>query len=232
MFKENKYKDFYYQIINGAQSRTSNNGYTEKHHIIPKFLGGDNSKKNLVTLTAREHFLCHWLLTKMVTEGKESYQAWNAFGCMLYLKNDSQQRYKVNSRLFQQLKEKDNIRRKGRKSPTLGMKHSNETKKKMSRYRRGVSKSEEHKRKMSESRRGVPKSEEHKIALKKAWENNKHNRIGENHPLSKQGGHRDDTKEKIRQSILSAPKIICNYCGKENTPGNHKRWHGARCKNK
>lgn len=41
------------------------NGYFETHHIIPRSLGGDDSSSNLVDLTYREHFLAHWLLTKM-----------------------------------------------------------------------------------------------------------------------------------------------------------------------
>jgi hypothetical protein len=40
--------------------------YYEKHHILPRSMGGDNSKENLVNLTAREHFLAHWLLWRML----------------------------------------------------------------------------------------------------------------------------------------------------------------------
>lgn len=40
----------------------------ESHHIVPKSIAGSNDKANLVLLTFREHFLAHWLLTKM-TEG-------------------------------------------------------------------------------------------------------------------------------------------------------------------
>lgn len=36
--------------------------YYEKHHIIPKWMGGSDKKENLVLLTAREHYLCHYLL--------------------------------------------------------------------------------------------------------------------------------------------------------------------------
>ena len=36
--------------------------YFEKHHIILKCKGGDNSYNNIVFLTAREHYLAHWLL--------------------------------------------------------------------------------------------------------------------------------------------------------------------------
>ena len=37
--------------------------YYEKHHILPKCLGGNNDKENLVLLTAKEHYVCHKLLT-------------------------------------------------------------------------------------------------------------------------------------------------------------------------
>jgi len=72
IFIKNKYTTWYYNIINNAKARDIIEGYTEKHHIIPKSLSGDNSEDNLVTLTAREHFICHWLLTKMTTNLNKS----------------------------------------------------------------------------------------------------------------------------------------------------------------
>ena len=66
MYLQNKYTRWYYNIVRRAQSSTTV-GYVEKHHIIPKSLGGDNHRDNLVSLTAREHFVCHLLLTKMTT---------------------------------------------------------------------------------------------------------------------------------------------------------------------
>ncbi len=63
LFIDNKYTHWYYSIINSAQTRATI-GYTERHHIIPKSLGGSDDRSNLVQLTAREHFICHWLLTK------------------------------------------------------------------------------------------------------------------------------------------------------------------------
>lgn len=62
----------YHRIyINIIINRKNNaiNGYTETHHIIPRCLNGSNYKQNLVDLTAREHFICHLLLTKMYPEG-------------------------------------------------------------------------------------------------------------------------------------------------------------------
>jgi cellobiose-specific phosphotransferase system component IIA len=73
IFIDNKYTRWYYNIVTNAKSRISI-GYTEKHHIIPKSCGGNNSKNNLVALTAREHFVCHLLLIRMVEVLVENYQ--------------------------------------------------------------------------------------------------------------------------------------------------------------
>jgi hypothetical protein len=67
LFIDNKYTRTYYQIIARAKSRIKPDCYTERHHIIPKSIGGTNDSENLVFLTAREHFICHKLLPKMVT---------------------------------------------------------------------------------------------------------------------------------------------------------------------
>jgi hypothetical protein len=40
-------------------------GQIEKHHIIPRCLGGSNEASNFVHLSLREHFLAHKLLTKI-----------------------------------------------------------------------------------------------------------------------------------------------------------------------
>lgn len=96
MFIESKYKKWYYQIIDRSNNRCIN-GYTEKHHIIPKSLGGSNSKDNLAILTAREHFICHWLLTKM-TLGESRAKMIYALCCITQEKNAYQQdRIKISS---------------------------------------------------------------------------------------------------------------------------------------
>jgi hypothetical protein len=73
---QNKYTRWYENIIAKAKEKNYSvskrhaknyEGYTEVHHIIPKAFGGSNDKDNLVRFSAREHFICHWLLTKMTT---------------------------------------------------------------------------------------------------------------------------------------------------------------------
>lgn len=82
MFLDNKYTRWYNTIISKAKSRSASLCVVEIHHIIPDcfyenrsrgklpgWLPGDpNSLSNLVELTPREHFICHWLLTKMVDD--------------------------------------------------------------------------------------------------------------------------------------------------------------------
>ena len=64
MFINNKYSKCYYKIIEYRKNNTFD-GYVERHHIIPKSLGGSNKKENIIALTAREHFVCHRLFIKM-----------------------------------------------------------------------------------------------------------------------------------------------------------------------
>ena len=49
MYLQNKYTTWYYKIINKAKNRTIA-GYTEKHHIIPRSLGGKNRRKISIEL--------------------------------------------------------------------------------------------------------------------------------------------------------------------------------------
>lgn len=57
----------YNDIINRAKERNwtrkSSGTYTEKHHIIPKCMEGTDIETNLVLLTAKEHYICHVLLS-------------------------------------------------------------------------------------------------------------------------------------------------------------------------
>ena len=94
------YIKIYNNIIEKAKNRQLE-GYVEKHHIIPKCLGGNNEKENLVRLTAREHFLCHLLLCEIYpNESKLKY----ALFLMAIGKNKKLIKYKINNRLYERLK--------------------------------------------------------------------------------------------------------------------------------
>lgn len=59
------YKKIYENLIKKAKTRKKENNIYERHHIIPKCLGGKNNKENLVYLTPKEHYLAHLLLYKI-----------------------------------------------------------------------------------------------------------------------------------------------------------------------
>jgi hypothetical protein len=96
------YKKVYKNIINRANSRNWNRKfapeYVERHHIVPRSLGGKDTKDNLVFLTAREHFICHWLLYKL-SEGVDKSKMANAWFRMCQT-NEFQSRY--NSKHYSQ----------------------------------------------------------------------------------------------------------------------------------
>lgn len=98
MYLHNKYTNWYFNIINNAKNRQII-GYVEKHHIIPKSLGGTNDKENLVKLTAREHFICHLLLIRML-EGRNKFKM---IAAAIRLAN-SRQGHIINSRSYEILK--------------------------------------------------------------------------------------------------------------------------------
>ena len=161
MYLTNKYTTYYFNIINKARARIKTIGYAEKHHIIPKSLGGDNSKSNLVLLTAKEHYICHLLLPKMLTGDnmrKMSYAIW----LMINVNRGCQLRYKVTSRMYKSIKEKNSkllsIANKGKLGIHSGKKFSNETKQKMSLSAVGRKPSLQAIEAAKKSRKGIPPS--------------------------------------------------------------------------
>ena len=89
------YRWHYDKLIETRKSRLlEKDKYYENHHIIPKSMGGDNSPENFVQLTAREHFIAHWLLWRIHRNrstsfafyalcrfGKNRKKQWTNFSC-------------------------------------------------------------------------------------------------------------------------------------------------------
>ena len=85
----------------------SSGEYFETHHKVPKCMGGNDEKSNLVNLTAREHYIAHLLLVKITEQngdknahGKMLY----AFNCMKWGRCKGKRSFKFNSRLYQKMK--------------------------------------------------------------------------------------------------------------------------------
>lgn len=87
VFQNNKYSKIYYQIIDSSKNKNRKKllpshvdyVYYERHHILPKSLGGSNDPENLVLLTQKEHYICHLLLIKMCKSKRHYYQMVRAF---------------------------------------------------------------------------------------------------------------------------------------------------------
>ena len=160
MFINNKYKSWYNSIIQKANNRTIST-YKEKHHILPRCLGGKDNQENLVELTAREHFIVHMLLCKF-TKGQAKRSMLYAFKCMCYYKKDGRD-YKINSRIAQKLrsqlkfskKHKINLSlvKKAKPSNRKGKKASKKTIEKLRLSHLGKQLSKETKQKLSEIRK-------------------------------------------------------------------------------
>lgn len=81
----------YQRLIAKARERVCPEGYVERHHVLPKSLGGSDDSSNLVALTAKEHFVAHMLLAKIY--GGTMWQA-------VIIMKGGKNRY-CNSRLFE-----------------------------------------------------------------------------------------------------------------------------------
>lgn len=95
------YQNIYNAIIERAKNRKLD-GYLEKHHIIPKCMGGGNNPTNLAELTAREHFLCHMLLCEIYPT---EYKLKHALFLMAIGKQKVKERqYVIGSRVYERLR--------------------------------------------------------------------------------------------------------------------------------
>lgn len=200
IFIENKYTQYYRDIISKAKNslRVKYRGeYYERHHILPKSLGGDNSKENLILLTAREHFICHLLLIKMV-DGQNR----NRMMCAFYQMKRSPKNMKrvVTSRFFETFKRQ---RSEALSQLYKGKKKPDGFGDKVRKRLKGIPLSEEHRRKVSlnhhnvagknNPRFGIKFSEETRARISIAMTGN---RVGiKNHMFG--NTHTDEVKEKI-----------------------------------
>lgn len=205
MYLQNKYTQWYNNIINQALHRDlSKDVYTEKHHIIPRSLGGSDNKDNLVRLTAKEHYICHLLLPKMTT-GLNKRSMSHALWKIVNQRTKHQDRYKVTSRIYEMVK----------KSNSLALREANLGKPNLS--ARGIPKSLEHKQKISKTLTGYKYSVERNDKISKA------------HLGKKQPPRSDEWCRKLIESCLSNRKI-CEHCNKDVSFKGYQRWHGTKCK--
>lgn len=246
----NKYLKWYNNIIaNGKEQREP--GY-ERHHILPKSLSGTDDKRNLIFITAREHFVCHWLLTKIYPSGEEHWKMLNALR-MMRAENKNQQRYqtKITSRVYAKLKEEyaklQSQKVSGTNNPMYGKTHTDDARKRISNANigdRNGAKQLTARRKISDSKLGKkrdPFNEEWLMKMAESKRGEKNSMFGKTHT--------DDAKQKQREKAigrkqsletidkkadairgLKREKKLCPHCNKLVAINGYVRWHGDNCK--
>lgn len=214
MFNDSKYTAWYRSIIANAQNRNLE-GYVERHHIVPRSLGGDDDLDNIVALTPKEHFVCHLLLVRM-TEGRDQIKM--KYAATLLAGYDGKY---ITGRLYESLRQgwtqdKEHIRKR--------------TNARLKNGHRWLS--EKAKRKIGDANRGrkLPRVE-CEICGKSVDPGNYTKSHGPNcgknlYPIN--------AEQKAKISLANKgrvlPKTKCLHCGKLADGGNYSRWHGDNCK--
>jgi len=249
----NKYEKWYKDITERGQVRITNER-TESHHIIPKCLGGVDNKSNLTNITLREHFICHWLLTK-IHYGKERHQLLKALW-MMKAENQNQTRYKtkITSRVYATLKEEyiklQSIKVTGKNNGFYGRTHTPEARKRISEANKGRIPPQEEIEKMKLSlakrkKQGIKRatySDEYKIERSKKYSGEGNPNYGKTHSEETRAKQRakatgrKQSQETIRKKIEATKgkkreKKLCPYCDQLVAVNGYARWHGANCKN-
>jgi len=223
-FTQSKYTRWYYDIVDRAKSRKLPlDTYKETHHIIPRCLGGGNNIGNLVDLTAREHFVCHWLLTKMVSGVDQQKMAY-ACKRMMHSKNSSQSRYQITSRIYENLKIQLNVMLRNRQ-------FSESWKEKLKQAARKRADNESIDAKEIRRKTMISANKSRKGEKRLATTGDKNHMFGvrltgeSNHFFGKK--HTDDTIAKLK---VPKPKLQCQHCKKVvGGRANLVRWHNDNC---
>lgn len=229
------YQRIYNELIYSAINDPKLDEYKELHHILPRCMGGTNDKENLVYLTAKQHFISHWLLYRIHRTTKLAH-AWYSM-CRIGKGQDAR---RVNSTYYKYAKENRSkhlsIESKGANNHFYGKTHSKETRKKMSVIQKELrlweSFSEEHKSKLLESQK-KPKSKEHKIKIgRKGLVMLQNIDTLEIIRVPKSDVRYKDNKWVNPKQITPEQKFKCEWCDVITTKGNLSRWHNQNCKHK
>lgn len=212
------YQKIYNDLVERGKPRELE-GYKERHHIVPKCLGGDDKSDNLVYLTAREHYIAHKLLVKIFpTNFKLKY----AFWMMCSMETTTQNRYKVSAYDYEYAKQliairypetrnkiSDSLKKSyetgKRKKWNLGKKMPKEFGEKISKAKKG----------MLGTNKGIPMSIDQKQKIRNTLKG---------HEVSQ------STKNKISDTLLNRPLITCPHCSKCSRGTSFKVYHFENCK--
>jgi hypothetical protein len=185
--------------------------YYENHHIIPECIGGDSSEDNMVYLTAREHYLAHWLLYRIHKInnsehlGKLSY-AFFVMGIGKHNKKITSSRsFAEASEAMSKATSERNLKRVYKK------------------YKKRKPVSDEFRKSVSERMKGVPKSEEHKKKMALRATGNKYNPTGINGIGFSGRTHTEESKKLISENHADMSGEKNPFYGKTHTEETRKK---------
>jgi len=245
----NKYTLWYNNITERARTRKIA-GYVERHHIHPRSLGGTDDKNNLVELTAREHFICHWLLTKMHTGEAKSKMIYALNG--MKRGNEFAQRYetKITARVYENLKKEfskvHSSTMKGTIPVNKGRAMSEEQKAKIraTKAANPYKWDEETLAKRVEKQIGTKRSQETKDKIRNALKGKVKGPMSDENKLKISQGTKGKSKPEGMGAKLSAtvaaqkaagthytqqPKLTCPHCGVQAAKHRYNAYHGDKC---
>lgn len=215
------YKRIYDNLILKRKTNILNDGYFERHHILPKCLGGTNDKSNIINLTPEEHYLAHQLLVKIHPEHKGLKYA-------LYMMTKAPNERRNNNKLYGWIK-KDYLQNRPKSRGMTGRKLSQEHVEKIRKANTGKQLSDETKQKISKTKLGVKMTPE---AIKSMNEKRSNNASW----VSKQ---KERKLSEYSKSLISAanngrtfPTKICPHCKKSGAGPNMTRYHFDNCNQK
>lgn len=129
-------------------------GYVERHHIIPKCMGGSNEVDNLVLLPLKAHYLAHYILHKAYPDNTNLA---HAFACMSLC---SEKHVRVfSSKQYEKMKRARSTALKGKSRPEWVKNKIRKPKSNKENYRKP--KTQTHKENISNGLKGKKKSPTH-----------------------------------------------------------------------
>lgn len=220
-------------------------GYAETHHILPKCMGGQDNNDNLVSLSAREHFIAHWLLSKC-TVGNAKYKMLEAFSIFSHNAN---RKLRMTSRRISALREANaaasSERNRGNEHWKRRPAHTDE-------QRENLSKISKNSRWVNN---GVNESftREHEYLRNQGWVYGRLEFSSECLEKMRVNAQNqvvtEQKREKCRQANIGKPKnkesiakgnetrkrnlskrVKCEHCSVTTNPTSYKIYHGEHCK--
>lgn len=160
------YDEFIQNILDTRGRFACGDEYHERHHIVPKCLGGTNDDENLIDLYAREHYEAHRLLAIEHNDNKQLTYAW---WLMSNMTNKHEERYKLTAEEYEEVRlaySETVKQRRGKLHPNYGKPLPEWHKKRLSELMTGRKLSKERRKQISESHKGIGSRGKNSMARK------------------------------------------------------------------